>query len=90
MQVILTPKAESDLQFWIKSGNKNILKKITFLIEDIQNNPFTGIGKPERLKHNLSDRWSRRIDKEHRLIYRITEENNLEILNIMSLKGHYE
>ena len=90
MQVILTPKAEQDLQFWIKSGNKNILKKITFLIEDIQNHPFTGIGKPERLKHDLSDRWSRRIDREHRLIYRITDENNLEILNIMSLKGHYE
>jgi toxin YoeB len=90
MEVIFTPKANKDLQFWIKTGNKNILKKITLLIEDIQNHPFTGIGKPERLKYELSDRWSRRIDQEHRMIYQITNENTIEILNILSLKGHYE
>ena len=51
MEVIFTPKAEVDLQFWIKSGNKGVLKKIAFLIEDIKRQPYTGIGKPERLKH---------------------------------------
>lgn len=75
---------------WIKSGSKNIIKKITQLIDDIQLHPFEGLGKPEQLKHNLAGRWSRRIDKEHRIVYRITEENNIEILNILSLKGHYE
>lgn len=60
------------------------------MIEDIVLHPFIGIGKPEPLKHNLAGRWSRRIDREHRLIYRVTEENKVEILNILSLKGHYE
>lgn len=66
------------------------MNKITALIEDIQLHPFTGIGKPEPLKHQLSGKWSRRINKEHRLIYKVTEENTIEILNILSLKGHYE
>lgn len=90
MEVVFTPQAKKDLDFWIKSGNKGVLKKITILIEDIQLHPFEGIGKPEQLKYQLADRWSRRIDREHRIVYRITEENNLEILNILSLKGHYE
>lgn len=90
MQIIFTPKAKKDLDFWIKSGNKNILKKINALIEDIQLHPFNGIGKPEQLKYDLSGVWSRRIDKEHRLVYEIIDENTIEILNILSLKGHYE
>jgi toxin YoeB len=90
MEIVFTPKAKKDLELWIKSGSKNIIKKITQLIDDIQLHPFEGLGKPEQLKHNLAGRWSRRIDKEHRIVYRITEENNIEILNILSLKGHYE
>ena len=51
MQIVFTTKARKDLDFWIKSGNKNILNKITDLIEDIQLDPFEGIGKPEQLKY---------------------------------------
>lgn len=90
MEIIFSDKAKSDLLFWQKSGNKIILKKISQLIRSIQTNPYEGIGKPEPLKYNLSGTWSRRIDKEHRIIYQITEENTIEILNILSLKGHYE
>ena len=90
MQIVFTPKARKDLDFWIKSGNKNVLNKISSLIVDIQLHPFEGIGKPELLKHNLTGRWSRRINQEHRIIYRVTEENTIEILDILSLKGHYE
>ena len=90
MQIVFTPKAKKDLDFWIKSGNKNILKKITDLVEDIQLHPFEGIGKPEQLKHQLFGKWSRRINQEHRIIYKVTEENTIEILDILSLKGHYE
>ena len=90
MQIVFTTKARKDLDFWIKSGNKNILSKIANLIEDIQLHPFEGIGKPEQLKHQLSGRWSRRINQEHRIIYKFTEENTIEILDILSLKGHYE
>ncbi|MCX8522523.1 Txe/YoeB family addiction module toxin [Chryseobacterium formosus] len=90
MEIIFSDKAKNDLLFWQKSGNKIILKKISQLIRSIQTNPYEGIGKPEPLKYNLSGTWSRRIDKEHRIIYQITEENTIEILNILSLKGHYE
>lgn len=90
MEVIYSEKAQKDILFWKKSGNKSIMKKITNLIEDILIHPYEGLGKPEQLKYELSGRWSRRIDKEHRIIYRITEENTIEILNILSLKGHYE
>ncbi|GEM56260.1 toxin of toxin-antitoxin system [Flavobacterium branchiophilum NBRC 15030 = ATCC 35035] len=89
MEVRYSKKAERDLEFWSKSGNKSILKKIAELIKSIQQNPYEGIGKPEALKHELSGYWSRRIDFEHRIIYQIIDENTIEILNIISLKGHY-
>ena len=66
------------------------MNKISALIEDIQLHPFEGIGKPEPLKYHLTGRWSRRINQEHRIIYRVTDENTIEILEILSLKGHYE
>ena len=66
------------------------MNKISALIEDIILHPFEGIGKPEPLKYHLTGRWSRRINQEHRIIYRVTEENTIEILDILSLKGHYE
>lgn len=90
MEVRYSKKAQKDLEFWSKSGNKKIIKKISELIKAIQLNPFEGIGKPEALKHELSGYWSRRIDAEHRIIYEIIDENTIDILSIISLKGHYE
>ncbi len=90
MEVVYSEKAQKDREFWKKSGNKAIMNKITALIEDIQLHPFEGIGKPEPLKHQLSGKWSRRINQEHRIIYQLIDENTIEILNILSLKGHYE
>lgn len=90
MEVIYSEKAQKDREFWKKSGNKAIMNKISVLIEDIQLHPFEGIGKPEPLKHQLSGKWSRRINQEHRIIYQVIDENTIEILNILSLKGHYE
>jgi len=87
--VVFSEKAENDLVFWKKSGNKVIVKKISQLIKAIQENPFEGIGKPEALKHNLNGKWSRRIDREHRIVYEILDDNTIEILSIISLKGHY-
>ena len=89
MRIVLSKKAETDFEYWTKSGNKIILKKIGYLIEAIQVDPYTGIGKPEALKHELSGKWSRRIDREHRIIYEVIDENTIEILNIISLRGHY-
>ena len=90
MEIIFSYKAKKDIEFWTKAGNKSILKKISELLRAIQENPFQGIGKPEPLKQNLSGVWSRRINQEHRIIYEIIDENTIEILNIISLKGHYE
>lgn len=66
-------------------NDKKIYAKIVNLIKDIQRNPFSGLGKPEALKHELSGLWSRRITKEHRLVYRVSEE---EIV-IVSCQFHY-
>ena len=87
--MIFSPKAIEDLKYWKKTGNKIIQKKITSLIEAIQKNPYEGIGKPEPLKYNLSGAWSRRINQEHRLVYEINERNEIVILDILSLRGHY-
>jgi toxin YoeB len=70
---------------WKQSGNKPILKKISTLIQAIVENPFSGVGKPEPLKYQLTGCWLRRINQEHRLIYEIIENKLL----IHSLKGHY-
>jgi toxin YoeB len=85
MQIIYMPEAKADLDFWIKSGNKPVLKKITQLIESIIGTPYEGIGKPEPLKHGLTGCWSRRITQEHRIVY---EVHNDKIV-VLSLKGHY-
>jgi toxin YoeB len=90
VEVIYSEKAQRDREYWKKSGNKAVMNKITALIEDILLHPYEGIGKPEPLKYQLSGKWSRRINQEHRLIYRVTEEETIEILDILSMKGHYE
>jgi toxin YoeB len=85
MQIIYTPKAKEQLDFWVKTGNTPVLKKILQLTRTIIENPYKGLGKPEPLKHELTGYWSRRITKEHRYVYTIAED----ILIIVSLKGHY-
>jgi len=85
MQIIFTPKAKEQLDFWVKAGNTPVLKKIVQLTRTIMENPYKGLGKPEPLKHELTGYWSRRITKEHRYVYTIAED----ILIIVSLKGHY-
>ena len=90
MEIKFSSKAKKDLEFWKKSGNKFVLKKISELLKAIIENPYEGIGKPEPLKYNLSGVWSRRINNEHRLVYEISDNNTVEILDILSLKGHYD
>jgi len=89
MEVSFAPKALEHLNYWKRTGNKAIQKKIEQLIIAIQENPFEGIGKPEPLKHDLSGSWSRRINREHRIVYQIFDQNIIVILEIQSLKGHY-
>ena len=86
MEIIFTEDAYSQLQFWKKSGNKKIQARISQLIADNGVSPYTGIGKPEQLKYNLSGYWSRRITSEHRLVYYVKDD----LLYIISLRFHYD
>lgn len=88
MEIIYSEEAQRDIEYWKKSGNKIIQKKIQQLLNAIEESPFEGIGKPEALRYNLSGRWSRRINQEHRIIYEVLE--NKETIKVHSLKSHYD
>ena len=79
-----TPTAFNEYNEWFEADTQ-IVQRIKMLIRDIDRDPFKGIGKPEPLKGNWGGYWSRRIDSEHRLIYKVTQEQIL----IVKCKGHY-
>ena len=78
------PLGFKDLAWWVAKDRRTALRIIK-LIEDIQRNPFQGIGKPEPLKHKLAGCWSRRIDDEHRLVYEVLNEK----IRILACRFHY-
>lgn len=83
--VVLSPEALSDLEHW-RMADPLILKKIVALIVDVSVNPFTGMGKPEALKHDLKGKWSRRITQEHRLVYEVTNDSII----VYACRYHYD
>lgn len=85
MEIVLSEKALEHIAYWKKTNNVAIQKRITALKDAILASPYTGIGKPEALKYELSGKWSRRIDRENRFVYSVDEDT----LYIYSLKGHY-
>lgn len=84
MKLIFSEQSWSDYLYW-QQIDKKIIKRINELIKDIKRTPFSGIGKPEPLQHNLAGFWSRRITDEHHLIYRITDS----AIEIASCRYHY-
>lgn len=84
MKLVFSEQAWEDYLYWQKT-DKQILKRISNLIKDITRSPFEGVGKPEPLKHALSGYWSRRINDEHRMVYKIREES----LYLAQLRYHY-
>lgn len=84
MKKIWDDKAWEDYLYW-QLHDKAMMKRINALIQDVERNPFRGIGKPEPLKGNLNGFWSRRINSEHRLVYRVTDGR----IEIASCKDHY-
>lgn len=84
MRLELKEQAFEDLSYWVAYQPK-IAKKVLRLIEESSKNPFGGIGKPEPLKNELAGWWSKRIDGEHRLIYKVEDD----VLVVAQAKGHY-
>ena len=85
MKYIFVDEYWEDYLYWQQSDKKS-LSKINALLKDISRNPFSGIGKPEQLKYKYKGYWSRRINGEHRLIYKVKDD---EIL-IAKCRFHYE
>jgi toxin YoeB len=83
--ILFSPDALRQLNEW-KIQNPKIATRIVLLITAISESPFTGIGKPEPLKGNLQGKWSRRITREHRLVYEVTEAS----IKIISCRFHYD
>ena len=78
------PAGFEDLAWWIEKDRKKALR-IVKLIREVQRDSFRGTGKPEPLKHELAGCWSRRIDKEHRLVYQVKEDK----IRILACRYHY-
>ncbi len=76
MKIIFSSKSWEEYLYWQKTDRK-ILRRINSLIKEIQRNPFEGMGKPEPLRYALSGYWSRRINDEHRIVYKVTEDSIL-------------
>lgn len=84
MKLTFSEQAWEEYLYWQKT-DKKLLNRINELIKAIMREPFTGIGKPEPLKHSLTGYWSRRINDEHRLVYKVEDDNLL----IAQCKLHY-
>jgi toxin YoeB len=89
MKVLFSNTAWGQYQYW-QTEDKKTLSRINDLIKAIQREPFKGIGKPEPLRQNLKGFWSRRINKEHRIVYRIVgKAKEGQRIEILSCKFHY-
>jgi toxin YoeB len=84
MRLAFDDHAFDDLA-WFVSRDPKLAKKIVALIQEVKRSPFEGRGKPEPLRHELSGCWSRRINKEHRLVYQVTGDE----IRILACRYHY-
>jgi toxin YoeB len=88
MRIVWTQLAWQDYVQWQQDDQKT-LNSINALIRDIQRDPFKGLGKPEPLKHKLQGWWSRRINIEHRLVYRVSGQGGTQQIEIVQCRYHY-
>lgn len=85
MKLVFSESGWDDYIYWAENDRKKT-KRVNRLIKEIKRDPFSGVGKPEPLKGPLSGWWSRRIDEEHRLVYRAKDDS----LEIAQARGHYD
>ena len=86
MKLIFSDRAWEDYLHW-QTTDRRMLRRVNELIRDTARSPFAGIGKPEPLRNLLAGFWSRRIDGEHRMVYRVTDDG---AIHIVQLRYHYE
>jgi toxin YoeB len=84
VRLVFAEQAWEDYLYWQKT-DKKLLERVNTLIKDVTRSPFSGIGKPEPLKNALSGYWSRRINEEHRIVYKIVDGS----VFIAQLRYHY-
>ena len=84
MRVVFTPHGWEDYAHW-QTADRTMIKRINRLIDAARREPFTGIGKPEQLRHALAGAWSRRITEEHRLVYLVDGDD----LVVLQARFHY-
>jgi toxin YoeB len=88
VKIVFWPTAWTDYRYW-QDNDQKILARVNTLLTECTRHPFTGIGKPEALRDNLSGWWSRRIDREHRLVYRVTGKGDAQALEVAQCRFHY-
>ena len=88
MKIVFWPTAWDDYLYWLAEDAK-LLERINGLIKECMRDPFRGTGKPEPLGQNMSGWWSRRINREHRLVYRVTGSGDAQALEVAQCRYHY-
>jgi toxin YoeB len=88
VNLVFSEKAWSQYLYW-QANDPKLLERLNILIEECRRHPFTGTGKPEPLGGNLSGWWSRRINHEHRLVYRVSGKGDAQALDIAQCRYHY-
>ncbi len=88
MKLLWSAEAWADYLHW-QVADPHVLRAINGLIRDIQRDPFHGLGKPEPLRHGLRGFWSRRITREHRLVYRVGGSGDDQVVEIIQCRYHY-
>ena len=83
-EAVFQPEFREDLRWWVET-NRSMALRTLVLVEAVLADPFQGIGKPERLKHQLAGAWSRRITQQHRLVYEVNEKR----VNFLQARYHY-
>ncbi|SDA84421.1 toxin YoeB [Algoriphagus alkaliphilus] len=85
--LVFTPKAVEGIEKLKKSGNIPLIKKLKKLLLELSDHPFTGTGQPELLKHDFAGFWSRRLNREHRIVYAVDQK--IIKVSVISVLGHY-
>lgn len=83
-EAVFHPEFREDLRYWVENDRKTALRALT-IIEEIIRSPFTGMGKPEPLKYLASGAWSRRLTREHRIVYLVSEDR----IDFLQARYHY-